>query len=490
MTQAHLVHHGVSDGTPDSGSRIEGKSNPVRRRSTIPPDELAELLRKRRGTRYRAPMVVPRNASDEQLDAYMERHNHRIGQCGMFCPGAAILTVTQQGDRMKASWGGMAKCGDWDCPRCAPGKGWQAASRLAGALRAAMAEGCAAYLVTLTLRHGPNDDLAGLMRRARSGLQKVQATLRREYPARDDVPDFGGERAPDYRPPAFAGMAYAWEWTLGKSGWHPHLHCVVLFDAAPEDVWRGRQTAREEVARRMVARALSLDASSATKSLRRRDAIRDAEDELRRARIAALASGRRQNAAAEWRARVTDVWCDATRADWRAQDIRPIRDGDGIVAYLVKASLEATGGAYKEGRGESTTPRQWAQSAAAGSADAHRAWSEYRAAVKGLRRIGGIGALLRRHNGVAVEPDGEVVARFTASSAWWWFARRARRDRTVARYAAAGLFDEVGAAIGAWGKAGIDRALGRAGPLVALCLGGSWAQWPDDRLAEHYEGAT
>jgi hypothetical protein len=110
---------------------------------------------------------------------------------------------------------GIARCADvWACPVC----GRMISSRRAAEVETAadqwIAEGGAIALVTLTMPHSRDDDLADLLRWLGDGLQRTK----RGNPWKRISDRFG-----------WIGQITAKEATYGDSaGWHPHFHLVAF----------------------------------------------------------------------------------------------------------------------------------------------------------------------------------------------------------------------------------------------------------------------
>jgi hypothetical protein len=366
---------------------------------------------------YVAPFPKRRAATLRQIDAFLNRKGGRIAFCGHWVQGTHVELQVKAGRRgRRASYKGCAKCDSWDCPRCAKCKASRQAVRLQAALSAAVhEEGCMSYFATLTPPHSRSDRLQDLMKVVRKALKAVLRKLKTR--------------------PDFAGYAYAWEVTLGKSGWHPHVHLIVLLhgDAGfNPDVIDGHRVKYEglnpnqsrlmgpgdltaagvpgpapPVVREIgVAKENLLDALEMRRDDRNRvPSVRRCEDELRVATARAIRLGRWRGDLWQFEYDITSTWCRITGADWRpgCQDIRKARTGNAesnattsrLVAYLVKVSFELSGAPGKRGQKGNLTPRGILEAAAAGSGAAARAWDEYRAALKGMERLGGIDVLER-----------------------------------------------------------------------------------------------
>ena len=114
----------------------------------------------------------------------------------------------------KTRLGGLAVCGSHLCPVCGPRVASIRTEEVKAVLAKAKAEGLHPIMITLTLRHGPEDDLGTLMKAMKSGLRRWKQ--HRKYK--------------DAKPSIF-GVIAATETTHGRNGWHPHHHLIALVKA-------------------------------------------------------------------------------------------------------------------------------------------------------------------------------------------------------------------------------------------------------------------
>ena len=138
---------------------------------------------------------------------------------------------------------GLKRCASpWGCPTCAPNVRRRRAEELARLVEAAQAAGGTALLVTATMAHGRHDPLDTLL----DGLGAAWRTM------------WAGRWANQYREQwQIVGTVRAVEVTWGaRTGWHPHLHAIVILDRTLDDgelvdLWApliGRWQARVEQA--------------------------------------------------------------------------------------------------------------------------------------------------------------------------------------------------------------------------------------------------
>jgi hypothetical protein len=119
--------------------------------------------------------------------------------------------------RGRAYYAGVFRCGSvWECPVCAQGIAMQRAEELKGLLAEHRKRGGGDVLLTLTMPHDQGNRLRPMQQAIANGWRsviggKVGQELRRRF-----------------------GLAYirGHDLTVGVSGWHPHLH-VILLTARP-----------------------------------------------------------------------------------------------------------------------------------------------------------------------------------------------------------------------------------------------------------------
>ncbi len=123
----------------------------------------------------------------------------------------------------------LLRCGSiWACPVCAPAVRWRREQGLASAIRRLQAErDVSVRLATLTVPHAVGDQLADLL----SGLARAWHRLCSGRSWMDGQAQHG-----------IVGWLRSVDITVSpRSGWHPHLHVLVVLDA-------GRPTRDEELA--------------------------------------------------------------------------------------------------------------------------------------------------------------------------------------------------------------------------------------------------
>lgn len=141
------------------------------------------------------------------------------------------LSEYEGSGQKRASFGGLQTCGlVWQCPACAARISETRRRQVNAGLEWAKRRGYRIAMITLTARHGEDDELAGLlsaMKRAKKRLHQHRAWKRLK--------------------PQIVAMLTATEVTHGRNGWHPHFHVLVIVEteeaeaalAELGDPWRG-----------------------------------------------------------------------------------------------------------------------------------------------------------------------------------------------------------------------------------------------------------
>ncbi len=138
------------------------------------------------------------------------------------------------GERV-AGYRGLASCGSvWACPRCSAIINQHRATELRGALSSWGEQGGTAALLTLTIRHHPGQRLRDLWDGVVGSWSRLTAGRPwKEFKARTGV----------------AGAVRVVDVTHGASGWHVHLHVLLLLESSCDAVAQlvALLTAREPV---------------------------------------------------------------------------------------------------------------------------------------------------------------------------------------------------------------------------------------------------
>lgn len=142
----------------------------------------------------------------------------RVGLCRWSmvsrAAGVDVVTSTYEGSESRfAHYEGLQTCGSvWDCPCCSARISSTRRDELNRLLSWARAQGHTVQMITLTARHGREDDLADL-------LERMKEAKRR----------WAQHRAHRRLKPAIVGSVTATEVTGGgANGWHPHFHMIIV----------------------------------------------------------------------------------------------------------------------------------------------------------------------------------------------------------------------------------------------------------------------
>lgn len=259
----------------------------------------------------------------------------RVAKCGWVTvgpggggdggPGLRVSPNPQGGGDL-AGFSGLSTCSSvWACPACAAKIATRRADELGAVMKVALERGCSATLVTLTMRHHEGMRLKDCW----DALSKAWAAV-----------TSGKQWAGDKEKYALRGWVKAVEVTRGKSGWHVHLHALMIWD---NDV---NLIEARHVGRRMWQRWDAALGRSGFTSLRDLGGLD--------VRMASLVAGTR----------------------------------GGLHEYFVKLAHEITGGQAKLARGGGRVPFQiLADVFAGGEASDVEAWHEWEQASSGRRQI-------------------------------------------------------------------------------------------------------
>jgi hypothetical protein len=172
----------------------------------------AEKYRAARRSKFEMLRTAQRILYDPNKSAAAQ---HRTCWCHRGTPtGRDSVGVFRRADASGARLQGVTTCGSvWACSICSARIAEQRRDELETLLKAAIAEGHHAYLMTLTFPHQAGDQLADLLDRKARALAKFKAC--RAYKALKA--QFGR-----------VGSVRSMECTYGENGWHPHTHDVII----------------------------------------------------------------------------------------------------------------------------------------------------------------------------------------------------------------------------------------------------------------------
>lgn len=147
-----------------------------------------------------------------------ERKN--VAKCGRcrYMESTVGIAVGPDGG---AYYTGLVRCGSvWECPVCMATISARRSQEVKELVSRHRATGGGAYMLTLTLPHDAGDELRAMRKHVTKAWSKVQAG----EPYKRMKERIG-----------LVGTIRALEVTHGPSGWHPHLHILVLTKGKIED---------------------------------------------------------------------------------------------------------------------------------------------------------------------------------------------------------------------------------------------------------------
>jgi hypothetical protein len=145
--------------------------------------------------------------------------------------GVDVNMSAYESGQQRASFGGLQTCGlVWQCPACAARISETRRRQVNSGLEWAKGQGYRIAMLTLTARHGADDDLKTLL----MGMKEAKRRLHQHRAWKRIKPDL-------------VALLTATEVTHGKNGWHPHFHMIVIVRtkaaeaglALLGDPWRG-----------------------------------------------------------------------------------------------------------------------------------------------------------------------------------------------------------------------------------------------------------
>ena len=245
----------------------------------------------------------------------------RVEKCGRVRIAADVQVKVYAG---RAHYAGLLSCGSvWNCPVCAAKVATRRTSEVHTVLSQHLEAGGGAEFLTLTMPHDMGDALATTRRIAADGWKRVQQG--RGWMAMKDAV-------------GITGTIRTLEVTHGRSGWHPHVHALVLTDRPATDGERAQ----------LLDHAFSAWGASVVKAGQRAPLVEHTT-------------------------------------------ISPVRSASDVSAYVTKigAALEVTQGAAKTGRraGQRAPFAVLADFLAHGDADDLAVWREWETGMKGAKQL-------------------------------------------------------------------------------------------------------
>lgn len=283
-----------------------------------------------------APTTTPALGTERDNAAAAETSRHRLLDAlrsrttlrGVRACGCKATTTPALVRSQGRAWlAGVLRCGlVHACPVCGPRIRAERARDVEAALAAHRARGGDVLLLTLTAPHRPGDRLADLLGALRAAHSKLWTT-RRVRQHRDAL--------------GWVGLIRSWEITTGASGWHPHVHALLLVDRVEDWQAAAFRAVIAETWRSVVVRA-GLDAPG-------------------------------------------EHGCDVRRVT--------ADDDETLAGYVLKpgggfgAAAELVHADAKRGRAGRLSIGELLRAVADRNDDATRLWREYEAATKGLRLV-------------------------------------------------------------------------------------------------------
>jgi hypothetical protein len=175
--------------------------------------DAAEAAKERRRQRYRL----------QEAAAELRPEERRLRACCKVIPWHRELLEIRKTAEGDARYAGLVRCGSWvQCPICASGICAARAVELSLGVATWLAGGGSVWLLTLTARHGRDDDLRawlGCFTAAEKRMKQGRIWRRLHE---DNI---------------LAGTVRALEVTHGfQSGWHPHVHLLLFCCPLPDEL--------------------------------------------------------------------------------------------------------------------------------------------------------------------------------------------------------------------------------------------------------------
>jgi hypothetical protein len=160
---------------------------------------------------------------------------HRVGLCRWSVvsksAGVDVVSTSYPGaNRSSVHYEGLQTCGSvWACPCCSSRISETRREEMGHLLSWARARGYFVRMVTLTCRHGSEDDLADLLLRMKGRSASKKTGIKAYRGAKQRMVDHRSYK--DRVKPHVIGSVTATEVTGGGfHGWHPHMHMILILD--------------------------------------------------------------------------------------------------------------------------------------------------------------------------------------------------------------------------------------------------------------------
>lgn len=179
-------------------------------------------------SRFKGPSRKAERMKD--LRSVLRKHAQKltfsksVTNCGHLPVPLAKSVELCLGESGAAFFKGLVRCGSaWECPVCSHAIAAGRAEEIKQLLQSHRLAKRSAYMLTLTLPHDQGDELRPMRRHVARAWQFVQS---------------GAPWKRMKKKIGFYGTVRAMEITSGPSGWHPHLHVLVLTTAPLHEVVR------------------------------------------------------------------------------------------------------------------------------------------------------------------------------------------------------------------------------------------------------------
>lgn len=193
------------DSFPDLQSDVLG--NPSHTQSRHDASSVSEY------TRVRGPFRTFRRLDAAQEIARLYTDGHRTEHCQLdVSPGQSVEVMKREDGSVSLS--GFRPCGSPHCPHCSRILAIRRALETEQIMRAAFDRGYLVSFLTVTTDHHANESLADVL----NGLRDSWAACSQGY----------GRKAFNVALGNPVGNVRAFEVTHGDSGWHPHLHLLLI----------------------------------------------------------------------------------------------------------------------------------------------------------------------------------------------------------------------------------------------------------------------
>lgn len=276
----------------------------------------------------------------------------RVGQCRWAviskAAGVDVHLTKYDGGAIRASFSGLQTCGSvWLCPCCTRRISETRRGELNALLAWSREQGLRPIMLTLTARHGLQDDLTAQLDAMKRAKQRLRQ--RREW------------RAIKGR---IRGTVTATEVTYGRAGWHTHFHEILLIEPTEAETFEEKSIrSRLAVMPKGDEKSTSFDAEAK--------------------RVEAEAISVMRGLDKVWLACLTGVGLSGGKAAWHVQGAADA--GKYVAKWGAAEEMTLTGAKRADGKGR--TPSQVLADAHDGDEESAQIWKVYGMAFKGRRQL-------------------------------------------------------------------------------------------------------